>query len=797
MSAMAPERGEKGPVVAEEKRASLFAELRQRIKPRNQFPSHIRRCFMTGKQCTENPTGRFCGRSTTETDSNEFSVFVAMPFRANLKTFYDWSLKPFLCDSFGIAEDNIRRADEFRNVGYVTCEKICRRIQESSLVVVDISVPNANVFYELGLAVGLNKYLLVFCEENSPHCVADGKENRAIAEALGLDRSKIITYPSLGVLKRNDPMAAIQTVHLEPRQVLKPPGASSEGTVPLIRPVLASGASAFNGPQAAGNGYQQDIPVPFGTAITAATGVAIQRAAQPEDKGPESEARKAKGEVKRVLEAIGCPDTSKIAAAAQSLNLVGEGEGKRLPQTYAKIAPEVNQAFALVIDLGCEDPLAYFWLGYCHARGINAIPVHRPGPSASHSKDPDPDASERVLAFDIRALWYVPFHEDDEPTVLARSLEAALVELLPRDLANLQRNLFWERLTSRRAVSIFTGAVHHPDLNREMVGDWDQRTVSELVRYLSQAGETVVTVLEKPVYAPESVLEKLRRRKGAHQPDDPTVRSAYLELVKEELRNHPDCIIVASADVNPLTEVVLAEAYKLTPRDGDCFPLHGQDPKLPNRAVIALKAKAGNADASAPTDHPSLPKDPSRLFARPGDLESGSRGFKWGDESYGTRYMSQDEASDHAAANKDSNSSLLGHIAVLPNTFAGKGTIVVLNGVSGPATFGLAEMLTGGAERAKAIAAEEMLKAINTKWDELKGAAGVEGLIEITMKSTATVEKDANVEKDQKKEREQQEQLLIRAMFYDQRDVSGWSWYTPSPEKDALAGGNPRAIQRR
>jgi len=397
-----------------------------------------------------------------------------------------------------------------------------------------------------------------------------------------------------------------------------------------------------------------------------------------------------------------------------------------------------------------------------------------------------------VLAFDIRALWYIPYDQKDEPTVLARSLEAAFVELLPRDLANLQRNLFWERLTSRRAVSIFTGAVHHPALNREMVGDWDQRTVSELVRYLSQAGETVVTVLERPVYSPETVLKKLqaadanapKRGSANHNLNVSTVRKPYLDLIQEELKKHPDCIIVASADVNPLTEVVLAWAYNLPKRETICFPPEGEKlPDLPHRTVMALKPQ--KKDQKETSDTPDG-KEPQRLFARPDKrLEDGERGFSWGGVAYGAKYVSQDDASKATLGDdsKPTKSTLLGHIAVLPNPFVEKGTtgtIVVLNGVSGPATFGLAEMITGGTE--KAIAAEEMLKELNRIWAQPDARrTGVEGLVSITMENTKAAEGDT--------------QRHIRAMFYDQRDVSGWDWYQPPPDKEGLSGGNPRPIR--
>jgi len=740
------------------------------------FPSYIRRCFMTGKQCTMHSASRGTeGPSTGGASPVDF--FVAMPFRDNLGTFYDWSLRPFLCASCGIPEGCIHRADEFKNVGYVTCEKICRRIQECSVMVVDISTPNPNVFYELGLAVGLGRPLLVFCERGSPHYT-----DKNVAEALGITWDKIVDYPNLGLLTVSNPDEKLQQVELKKRDVLAQPAAvagqhaSGRKKIPIIRPLL----SPLDHKEVAS--YAKDIPVPFEMALTSAIGVAIQKAFS-NDK-----------EVQRALAGIGCSDPMAIANEAKPLKL--RGDDKRY-ETFAKIAPQIDRSFAMVIDLGLENCFSYFWLGYCHARGINAIPVHRPylGDAQPAEDQPAAKNEERILAFDIRALWYIAYEKDDAPSVLAKSLESAMVELLPRDLATVQRSLFWERLTRRRKISIFTGAVHHEDLNREVVGDWDQRTVSELVRYLSQAGESVITVLEKPVYAFETVCKKLAAVSTQNTPagqagrariTPEALREHYIKLVSKELENHPDCIIVASADVNPLTEVALAKAYGLNEKE-TCF--QNRDHKPEHRMVVAMKA----SDA------------PTRSFARKiGSLPSGGRGFMWGSEEYGTIYLSQDEASKRymdqpnpaGPASKDLPSALLGHIMVMPNPFApGRaGTIVILNGISGPATFGLAEMLTGGAEETtgspskKKAKAEQMLEELNALWSAEAGFHGVEGLVQIDMSDVVGSEDGTEDKK-------------VRAMFYDQRDVSGWKWFDPSDEvnvgkKKPLSQGNPRRVSQ-
>jgi hypothetical protein len=52
------------------------------------------------------------------------------------------------------------RADQIAQLGFVTCRKICLKIQESDYIVADISEKNDNVFYEIGLSYGLRKKII-------------------------------------------------------------------------------------------------------------------------------------------------------------------------------------------------------------------------------------------------------------------------------------------------------------------------------------------------------------------------------------------------------------------------------------------------------------------------------------------------------------------------------------------------------------------------------------------------------------------------------------------------------------
>lgn len=55
------------------------------------------------------------------------------------------------------------RADLEVSTGHVVCNRVCDPIQQADIVVVDVSHPNPNVFYELGLALSMGKYVLPIC----------------------------------------------------------------------------------------------------------------------------------------------------------------------------------------------------------------------------------------------------------------------------------------------------------------------------------------------------------------------------------------------------------------------------------------------------------------------------------------------------------------------------------------------------------------------------------------------------------------------------------------------------------
>ncbi|WDP89219.1 MAG: hypothetical protein HUN04_05535 [Desulfobacter sp.] len=750
-----------------------------------EFPRRIRRCFMTGKQCI------FSSRKPLWDDADyvkgeeprEYNVFVVMPFRSNLDTFYEWSLKRYLKDGFNIDQPDkqIKRADEFRDIGYVMCEKICRRIQDANVIVVDLSIENANVMYELGISVGLGKQLLIVCNKSDK----DKRINTDLMESIGLLGSdEVLEYPSVGYIdpEKSPPKHFLKRVNISP----------CNATMKIV-PLVVSTAFDWQEDHAGSpdtQGGKKDIDVGFRDALRAAVGVAISDIDQIEDKPDDLD------EAWRILKDGRQLDNLRSLGKNDDIELIDKN-GK--PAPFKKIAEVVDSAFTCIVDLAGENCHAYFWLGYCHARGINVIPVYRDvakGTDRSHGSDQKRSlpAGEHSIAFDIRALWYIKF-EQDNIKALATRLRSALEELIAKDIPRLQRNVFWERLTRHPTVHIYTGAVHHERLQREVVGDWDQRTVSELVRYLSSAEESVVPELERPIYSPETIKKKLNNHW-----DDSASLDEYVKLVKNELQDK-NCLIVASADVNPLTEIILAHAYGLKKARFSSADTIEMSPQEKNIALVALKGwqeEMENNDGEGQNrDNPHSPIP--TFFSRPGKvegIEENNRGFFTDNRVIGRPYKSQDQVQDEPF-------SLLSHLLVMKNPFSKKKPdtlITLLNGVSGPATFALAEVLTGGKSPEKAVDCEKLLSKFNQKWSAVEKNGkntdelfGVQGIIEVDIQpkrySGIMTEAQANGSGSP-----EQKKITVDDKFFDKREVLKWGLLKTDNPDETLALGNPHAF---
>ena len=244
----------------------------------------------------------------------------------------------------------------------------------------------------------------------------------------------------------------------------------------------------------------------------------------------------------------------------------------------------VDDSYCLVVRTGVDcDPMAYFWLGYGHALGKNVIPITELVIDKSESgRSRLLERTEEVgewaeigdrsrgkiidLAFDIRAQRHMTF-DPEHPELLEKQLERTLGEMIRADFAEWSRKKFWATLLgSRGEVSIITGGLHSEELNREMVGDWDLRAASELTSYFSR--HQYRPKIETPIYQPELAREAI----NAQSEDDPdqVTMDDVAQVIDDIGIERKNCIVIASPDVNPLTEILLGRILGV--EDRKLFP---------------------------------------------------------------------------------------------------------------------------------------------------------------------------------------------------------------------------------
>jgi len=107
-------------------------------------------CFKVGARCSKEVT----------LDSRQ--VFVGMPFRKKFADLYNHGIVPVL-DRYKLKP---WKADEEPSNIDILC-KICEHLQESQYAIMNITDWNANVLFEVGLAYGLGKHVILIKDKES------------------------------------------------------------------------------------------------------------------------------------------------------------------------------------------------------------------------------------------------------------------------------------------------------------------------------------------------------------------------------------------------------------------------------------------------------------------------------------------------------------------------------------------------------------------------------------------------------------------------------------------------------
>ncbi|MCL2164965.1 MAG: hypothetical protein FWH55_11390 [Oscillospiraceae bacterium] len=106
------------------------------------------KCFKTAEPCSV-PIRR-----------NSSAAFVIMPFDKKYNDIYRYGIRETL-EQMGIV---CRRADEITHRHDIMCRGVCKPLQEADFVIADMTLKNANVFFELGLSYGFEKEVLLIAQ---------------------------------------------------------------------------------------------------------------------------------------------------------------------------------------------------------------------------------------------------------------------------------------------------------------------------------------------------------------------------------------------------------------------------------------------------------------------------------------------------------------------------------------------------------------------------------------------------------------------------------------------------------
>ncbi len=317
---------------------------------------------------------------------------------------------------------------------------------------------------------------------------------------------------------------------------------------------------------------------------------------------------------------------------------------------FETVISALKKTACILIDISENININYFWLGYLHGVGANVIPINR-------IKIDDKGKIQGSVPFDIRALWHIVFNEND-PIELRKSLTDILYSIYIEKAKNLNRKKFWQHILESTEVSIFLGSLYNDNIGRNNIADWDYLTASEIIKYLSILKETIQVTLERP----------LPKR------NDNTGR--YIEWLQKKLEDK-NCIIIGSADVNDLTEIALCKLFDL--KEFNKIP----DQNIEFKGYITYK---------------EYKKQESLLetaFYKEGTGDNNERGFIIKDGGGAGIHVTEPYLYP-----KDSTEptvkKLLGQIIVVENPFGKNGKwLMIISGTSGPATLGIAQMLTG------------------------------------------------------------------------------------------------------
>lgn len=604
-------------------------------------------CYMTGQQCVYYRNLLSCP---------SMGAFVLCPFTPAYNHLFDIFWSALDLQKIGIG-GKVRRADTVPRTGYVMCSRICYPIQQSAMIMADVTEENLNVFYKLGLACALEKRVLLLAhEDKTPDHI------RVFLKDSGLiDHTHF--YPSAG-----DPISQ-DALQKSKRSTLFSQGAGIPVSSHPRVLVFSNDHEKHLGLATPHRNREAMICDIIGTVLKDLRRSEVSERVAERIRTLLHE--RGDGQREQVLTSSSIKD--RVNSLAEGLKCFHE---MRLKHSAAQ---EIATADLVVMDTSLKDIETYFWFGACHGLQKDVVPL-----SATDSR-----VTKIEHPFDIRTLWHVygalDLHKikDQLSQILTELVAAGISDALVK-----HRSAFWDPLVKSPNVSFYMGTEQARHLeSRQVMGEWDVRTFQELSSFATLRSPTLDTVVVKPAFRRESY--------------SPKESNAYGKLLTQRVgRSH--CTVVGTPDVNPVAEMALSMLKGVNPftvlfRDESNCQDDERPPRpqeFPVEGYVPFKNHL--YEYSQPRATSFFVQFDSRIPNR-GFLYFGKRGEFVGEHSL--PYIPREKFIPKKSENFQ-EWSLFGHLVVAPNPFSESypktvHRIILIMGVGGPATYALAHMLTG------------------------------------------------------------------------------------------------------
>ncbi len=460
------------------------------------------KCYMTGKPC-----------DYYKSEANK-TMFVVSPFGFPFDYLYrDGGIIQKCRLRCGL--EGASRSDQTMRLGSIMCQSICKEIIESQYLYADISMPNANVYYELGLAYALSRKIVVLRNADFENPYAGLFESEW--KGKGMTYAEYRDVASLTTAVESLDIAC--PIHLK-RDSRAP---SKESPVPGGRSILI----VENGNGGIGSLYERLLEE------------TLKDFRFDED-------------LKKMLSPSEAKTFQESDWKLWKISTLRIGATAGLQE----IVDRISQCDICIVDTTAYrgagepriNPYMYFCLGLAHGFEREVIPMTNTVQSTG-------------TPFDVKGLWHIFFSKEEElKSGFSKIVQRISIEF-HKERSNAPYRRIWDDfLADKQTLSVIycgrpAGDGGQSDANyknrgpRTNVDSWDTKAVSEVSFYLAQK---YPTALIKPA-SPKTKVVGVAVKK--------VVQTAQQQL-KEVYRN---CIIIGSPDVNDYAEVVLSELYGVEP----------------------------------------------------------------------------------------------------------------------------------------------------------------------------------------------------------------------------------------